>query len=208
VKFPELKRPQPPAGVLAPDAEEGLFVPAFDVRDWAMDVFVFEGALLRNPDHAHLSMALLGVLWTNVENERQMRPVVGTAEMTKPKPMLSKWEKARHRAQLRGWFGDEIPDFLITLYAPYAARIDNATFCALVEHELYHCALRHITHKGVPVWGIRGHDVEEFVGIVKRYGAGAAAGDTALLVEVAGKRPLIASAQIEGVCGTCLRLAA
>jgi hypothetical protein len=212
MKLPDLKRPFPPLSLTHLGSED-LFVPAPEVADWALDVFLFDGSLLYNPHHAHLQMATIGVLWTNEENDRQMRPVVGTAELTKPKPMMSKWEKSRHRAQLRGWFPNEdepgnIPDFLITLYAPYANRIDNPTFCALVEHELYHCALKHITTKGVPVWGIRGHDVEEFVGIVARYGVGAAAGDTVKLVEAARAKPTIAPAHIEGVCGTCLRLAA
>jgi hypothetical protein len=212
MRLPALRRPSPPPSLLKP-AGEDLFVPAPEVWDWALDVFLAEASPLYNPHHAHLSMASVGFLWTGEENDRQMLPVVGTAELTKPKPMLSKWEKARQRAQLRGWFAVDdnpapIPDFLITLYAPYAHRVDNATFCALVEHELYHCALKYITQKGMPVWGIRRHDVEEFVGIVERYGVGAAAGKTAELVEASRRKPLIAPAHIDGVCGTCLRLAA
>jgi hypothetical protein len=173
-----------------------------------------EGSPLHNPDHAHLLMASVVFIWTSEENERQMNRVVGTAELSRPKPMMGQWEKARYRAQFRGWFPPEehaewrMPDFLITLYAPFAAQADNATFCAVVEHELYHCALKRITDRGVPIWAIRGHDVEEFVGIVARYGVGAAAGKTVELVEASKKRPLIAPAQIDGVCGTCLRLVA
>jgi hypothetical protein len=44
---------------------------------------------------------------------------------------------------------------------------------------------------GLPVFGMIGHDVEEFVGIVRRYGAGSAAGRTRDLVAAAKKKPEI-----------------
>jgi hypothetical protein len=202
----ELKRPYPPAELVEAVGVDA-FWPAPDVATWAMDAFVFEGSPTTNPDHAHLMMASIGFLWTNAACDRKMRDVVGMAELTKPKPMENKWEKARKAVQLRDWF-TEIPDFLITLYAPYAHECDHYSFCALVEHELYHCALKTITSKGMPIWGILGHDVEEFVGVTARYGTGASAGKTRDLVNAANRKPLIGAAEIAGVCGTCLRLAA
>jgi hypothetical protein len=149
----------------------------------------------------------VAVLWTTVENGRHMRAIVGTAEM--PLPQGGKWQKARGLYQLRQWFGGE-PDFLITLSAEYAAGASDVTWCALVEHELYHCAHRRdafgipmFTRQGRPKFGIRGHDVEEFVGIVRRYGVKAAAGETAALVAAARGRPEIAAGEIRGLCGTC-----
>lgn len=213
MKLPALKRPHPPPLLLKP-AGEDLFVPAPEVADWAFDVFVNDASPLHNPDHAHLVMANVAFLWTNEESERQMNRVVGRAELTKPNPMLDAWAKSRHRAQFRGWFPAEdgepwrMPDFLITLYAPFAAQADDATFCAVVEHELYHCALKRITSQGVPVWGIRGHDVEEFVGVTARYGPGASAGKTLEFVRAANRKPLIAAADIRRMCGTGLKLAA
>jgi Putative phage metallopeptidase len=207
--FAKLKRPYPPEALLRP-ATEGVFVPDLVAAEWLLDTFVYEGTPLHNSDHTHLRMATIGVLWTNVRNIRQMLPVVGTAELTRPKPMQSAWEKARWQYQLRQWFDAEVPNFLITLYAPYVGTCEHATFCAICEHELYHCRLKEVTRRGVPIWGIYGHDVEEHVGVVARYGVGAAAGKTRELVAAAKRKPLIAPAHIAGVCGTekCLKLAA
>jgi uncharacterized FAD-dependent dehydrogenase len=51
---------------------------------------------------------------------------------------------------------------------------------------------------------------EEHVRVVELFGVGAAAGKTKELVEAARRGPLVAHAQIVGVCGThgCGRLAA
>lgn len=136
-----------------------------------------------------------------------MIPVAGMARLPRPNPVQDEWSKAMYWQQIEDWF-DHRPDFLITLYAPYANEVDNVSFCALVEHELYHCALKTITNKGKPIWGIKGHDVEEFVGIVERYGAGAAAGKTLDLIAASRRKPLIGQAEAAAVCGTCMRLVA
>ena len=57
---------------------------------------------------------------------------------------------------------------------------------------------------GRPVFAIRGHDVEEFVGVVERYGAEAT--NVQALVRAANKGPSIAQAAIANACGNCLRL--
>src|SRR3546814_16818671 len=41
--------------------------------------------------------------------------------------------------QIRNWFG-HAPDFLITISAVWAGDMDDANFCALIEHEMFHCA--------------------------------------------------------------------
>ena len=88
-------------------------------------------------------------------------------------------------------------------------------WCALVEHELYHIGQRDdgfgapaFTKDGMPKLGIRGHDVEEFVGIVRRYGAGGGASDTAKLVDAARRAPEVGHADIARACGTCILRAA
>jgi hypothetical protein len=48
---------------------------------------------------------------------------------------------------------------------------------------------------------MRGHDVEEFVGVVARYGAEATG--VAAIVDAAKAGPTIGRASIAGVCGTC-----
>ena len=163
-----------------------------------------------NEAHAHLREASLGFLWCALPNARQMNAVVGQAEMLSLQG--GKWQKARQEMQIEGWFGN-LPDFLLTFHADYADQCSDAAFCALVEHELYHCGQavdawgspRFSKMTGRPIFSMRGHDVEEFVGIVERYGVGAAAGQTAALVEAAKRTPIVCSADIAGACGTCGR---
>jgi hypothetical protein len=191
----------------------GTFAPALGLWDWARGVFVAEGAPLLNEDHHHLRGSNIGFLWTTRRNSRQMRRVVGMAQM--PQPPKSKWGlEAIAEQRLEEWFG-AVPDFWITLDAEYAAEADDLSFCSLVEHELYHCGQRPdkwgvpaFSADGRPRFGIRGHDAEEFVGIVARYGLGGAAGGVADLVRAAHREPTIGAAAVAGVCGTCLRTVA
>ena len=208
-----MQRPYPPFdltgidGTLAPNT----FTPAPDLIEWIVATFVAEGAPLVNEDHIHLRFATLAALWTNTPNSRGGRHIIGQAELMPPMAM-GKWQKARAEQQIVDWFG-EVPDFLLTFYAPTAAEMDDASFCALVEHELYHCGQerdRHgapkFTADGRPKLAIRGHDIEQFVGVVVRYGA-EAAGVTPM-IDAAKGGPTVARATVAGACGTCLRAAA
>lgn len=206
-------RPYPPEHLVSPSALDNsdAFEPAPELRDWIVDTFLSEDGDLANPDHAHLMQAELGVLWTNAENSKQMRIVLAQAEIMPPMAM-GKWQRARAIYQIEQWFGF-VPDFLLTFSAPACAGMDDATFCAVVEHELYHCAqardiygMPRFGKDGLPTFTMRGHDVEEFVGVVARYGS-TAAGVTGM-VEAASRRPSIALADIAGVCGTCALKAA
>ena len=105
------------------------------------------------------------------------------------------------------WFG-YVPSFLITLAADYCAGCSDAEFCAIVEHELYHIAQAldkygepKFTEEGLPRLKLRGHDVEEFVGVVRRYGASEG---VKALVEAANNPPEVAKINIARACGTCL----
>jgi len=206
-KAPRILRPQPPEVMLDDLRTPALFRPAYDVLDWIVDTFVADDGPLFNPDHAHLAWARIGVVWTNVPNRRQMREVAATAEM--PNAQGSVWVKARAEFQLSQWFG-EVPQFLLTFDALHAIVAPDLAWCARVEHELYHCAQLmdeydqpKFTRDGEPKFGIRGHDAEEFVGVVARYGVGAAAGGVAELVRAAQRRPSIGEAQAQLACGTC-----
>lgn len=187
------------------------FEPAPDLFDWIMSTFIKDGATLQNPEHAHLQFANLGVLWTNSDNSRNMRTVIGQAELMPPMAM-GKWQRCRAAQQVEDWFG-YMPDFLLTFSAPIAAIMDDASFCALVEHELYHCGVKRdrdgnakFKQDGTPAFAIRGHDVEEFVGVVARYGADAAG--VSEMVRAAGEQPTVGRAKLAGACGTCLRAVA
>lgn len=197
-------RPVPPSDIL--DDPAPRFVPAPELIDWARSSFIDDDAEHRNDDHQHLRFALLGALWTNVPNGRNGRRVLGQCEMGLPP--AGKWQRARIEAQLISWFG-LVPTFLLTFDAAYCLKCSDAEFMALVEHELYHCgqaldewgAPRFNKRTGEPVWALRGHDVEEFVGIVRRYGADAAG--VAELVDAANAGAEIAPIRIAQCCGTC-----
>jgi len=187
------------------------FEPASDLLEWARSTFIAETADLVNEDHAHLRVANIGMLWTNVENGRNGRRIIGQCEMGLPP--AGKWSRARIELQLTQWFG-HVPDFVLTFDAHYASICSDAEFCALVEHELYHAgqerdafgAPKFRKTTGLPAFTLRGHDVEEFVGVVRRYGADAAG--VRAMVDAANQEPAIARVRIAHACGTCqLRVA-
>ena len=201
------RRPAPPEEMLTENTRL-LFAPAFNLRDWMLNTFVAAGSPLYNEKHKHLAYANIGVLWTPVGNGKNNRRILGTAE--KPFAQGNKWSKARAMFQLEQWFG-EVPDFLITLDAHYATECDDWSFCALVEHEMLHCAQavdefgvpKIDEESGKPIFTIMGHDFEQFTNIVVRYGADVAGVQE--MVEAAKRRPLLGRAKIAGACGTCLR---
>lgn len=207
-----MDRPRPPVEL----TEFGLTGPAFqadhDAAAWLKSTFVRPASPLHNPDHAHLEHAAFGFLWTNVVNSRKGRRIVGQCEVGQPRGAMGKWPKARAEQQIVNWFGC-VPDFIITLDAMYAADCADTEFCALVEHELYHAGQDRdqygapkFTREGRPVFAIRGHDIEEFVGVVRRYGPDASG--VTPLIEAAKAGPQIAPASIARACGTCAARAA
>jgi hypothetical protein len=197
-----------PANLVIPGDQ---FVPCPKTLQWIRDTFLNEDSPLYNVEHDHLNSAQIGVLWTNAYNSRHGKQIVGTAELAKPPASLSKWAKARWEHQMKQWFGDVALDFVITLYAPYFAAIEELNQCASAEHELYHCGQqkdgfglpKFNRTTGKPLFTIRGHDAEEFVGIYRRYGYQAGAGDSVALVEAAMGKPEIGAAQMALMCGTC-----
>lgn len=179
--------------------------PASELWEWIQSEILADTGSLHNPDHAHLLDASVQVLWASQSFAKQGRTVLGQAEQVMFR--AGGWQKARQEQQMREWFGEE-PQFLITLAADYCAQCSDAEFCALVEHELYHIA--HKADKyGAPAFGddgmpkleMRGHDIEEFVGVVRRYGA---SHDVQQLIDAASRPPEVAKINIARACGTCL----
>lgn len=76
------------------------------------------------------------------------------------------------------WFGMTLPSWIITLSAGYCSVCTDREFCALVDHELYHISQaldefespKFHRDSGLPMLTMKGHDVEEFNGVVRRYG--------------------------------------
>jgi hypothetical protein len=190
-----------------------MFVLAPELVEWALAVLVSEAGPLYNPAHAHLANARIAALWTNVPNTSRGRRIVARAEKPSPPARAGKWERELWKLQLLEHGGGVEPDFRLIFDATLMAAADEASFCATVEHELLHCGQKlgpggapaYDRKTGRPRFRIVGHDVEEFVEIVRRYGVGAAAGDTAALVEAAKRPPVVGRSSIAGACGTCLR---
>ncbi|WP_462402273.1 putative metallopeptidase [Pseudomonas sp. Marseille-QA0332] len=198
-----MSRPIPPPHLL--DQVFLTLCPAPEVWDWVNAEILADVGSLRNPDHAHLLDANVQVLWASQSFAKQGRTVLGQAERVMHR--AGGWQKARQEQQMREWFGEE-PQFLITLAADYCAQCTDAEFCALVEHELYHIAQAtdqygapKFTQDGMPKLEMRGHDVEEFIGVVRRYGA---SNDVQQLIDAASRPPEVAKINIARACGTCL----
>jgi hypothetical protein len=179
--------------------------PAPEVWEWISTEILAHTGSIHNEDHAHLIGANIGILWASESFAKQGRVVLGQAEQVMHR--AGGWQKARMEQQMREWFGEE-PEFIITLAADYCATCSDADFCALVEHELYHIAQATdqygapaFTKTGAPKLKMQGHDVEEFVGVVRRYGASA---DVQALVDAANKPAEVGKLNISRACGTCL----
>ncbi len=195
-----------------PPMDLDRFKPAPEVRAWVEKEILAEDGLLYNPEHAHLIDADLEFLWAPGGFNKQMRRVIGQAEEVIFR--AGGWQKMRQEEQFLTWF-DRLPSFVITLDAHYAQQCADVDWCALVEHELYHVAHKKdefgapmFSKEGRPKLALRGHDVEEFVGVVRRYGVGDPGGAIAQLARAARNTPDIAPIRIAQACGTCLLRAA
>lgn len=201
-------RPLPPTLFISPPNPLPFIsiTPAREVYDWVQAQILSDDGALYNPDHSHLAGADIGFMWASSAFSKKGRTVLGQAEEVMLR--AGGWQKARMEQQMYEWFG-RVPKFIITLAADYCSQCSDLAFCALVEHELYHIAQatdeygapKFHRETGQPVLTLRGHDVEEFVGVVRRYGAG---DEVQALVDAAGKPPEVAHLNIARACGTCL----
>ncbi len=200
-KAPALARPAPPERL-------DRFVPAPELLAWVEQTILAQGGPLHNSDHAHLVDADLAFLWAPSAFEKAGRTVLGQAEQVMFR--AGGWQRARQEQQMIEWFC-RVPAFLITLAADYCLSCSDGEFCALVEHELYHLGQARdpfgapaFDKEGRPKLRIVGHDVEEFVGVVVRYGPSA---DVQRLAAAAGAAPAVPRLDIARACGCCLKAA-
>lgn len=184
------------------------FSPAPELLAWVERTILLEGGPIFNPDHRHLLDADLAFLWAPAAFEKAGRSVLGQAEQVMFR--AGGWQKARQEQQMVEWFG-RVPAFLITLAADYCATCSDADFCALVEHELYHIGQSMdaggapaFDKEGRPKLRIVGHDVEEFVGVVARYGPSE---DVQRMVAAAVATPAVPRLNLARACGCCLKAA-
>lgn len=214
-----LSRPMPPPALLEDLELVGgpSFLAAPDLVTWARETFIASGSPLENPGHAHLADANIGALWTRIPRRQHQRVILATTETPMPPAAANAWTRGRWADQMLGYFPEfegALPDFVLTFWTA-SAELDVTSWCALVEHELSHCGQVHdefgdpkFDKSGRPKFALQGHDVEEFVGVVERYGAGIFDGNVARLVEAGRRGPTIGRASIAGACGACLRGAA
>lgn len=145
--------------------------------EWAKKTFVDKNGPLFNKDHAHLKFADVLFVWSSVSFRSKGRTVVGTAQEGRQQGG-GPGKKDFSEFLYREWNGGKLPTFVITLAAPFFAEADPTSILAVVEHELYHCGQQRdefgfpkFNKDGLPMFAMRGHDIEEFVGVVKRYGS-------------------------------------
>ncbi|MFK3794735.1 putative metallopeptidase [Pseudomonas sp. NPDC088444] len=203
-----MNRPEPPNHLLKLSdlALLGIrLAPAPEVWEWIQAEILADTGSIHNTDHAHLIDADIAVMWASSGFEKAGRIVLGQAEQVAFR--AGGWQKARMEQQMRDWFGD-VPTFIITLAADYCSTCTDTEFCAIIEHELYHLAQATdqygapaFTKEGAPKLKLQGHDVEEFVGVVRRYGPST---EVQAMVDAANKPAEVGKLNISRACGTCL----
>lgn len=130
--------------------------------------------LLRLPEFEHLrdGEARIEFIMRGHEKIRQGRRILGTCHL----PTVQGQLKDVFEWMLEEKFG-EMPDYLIELEMDFWLESSERDREVLIFHELLHT--KHAIDKhgsarfdkeGNPVWDIRGHDVEEFAEVVRRYG--------------------------------------
>ncbi|HDG9785072.1 TPA: hypothetical protein PJH99_000150 [Raoultella ornithinolytica] len=206
--MPTERRPYPPLGFTNPENFRPYIaiIPANEVYGWVSDNILMEKGSLHNEDHCHLHTADIAFMWASNAFDKRGRVVLGQCEEVMLR--AGGWQKARMEQQMHEWFG-RIPKFIITLAADYCEQCNDLEFCALVEHELYHIAQatddygapKFNKETGMPVLKLRGHDVEEFVGVVRRYGASK---EVQEMVDAANRPAEVAHIDVARACGTCM----
>lgn len=200
-----LARPRPPL-------DGPAFARAPDVEEWLVQSFIDSRGPLYRESLSHLEQASVGVLWVRPCEKRRGKIVAGKASLMKPPQSLFGWEKGMWLDTMGGFFGEELPDFLIRFWVGSALEYDDASFCALAMHELLHCSqaedeyggFKFNKQTGLPIWSIRAHDLEEFSEVAEAFGVGALGMSGRQFYEALRNGPTIAQASIASACGTCL----
>lgn len=131
--------------------------------------------VMRMPEHRHLVENEIDIEWlmrdaTKVKAGRQ---VLGSVH----EPAVQGELRDMFEWLLTGLFG-RLPRFLVILDSEYWRQAGPEAREILVFHELAHIRQKEDRYgaprfdkDGMPVYGLRGHDVEEFTSVVARYGA-------------------------------------
>lgn len=131
--------------------------------------------VMRMPEHQHLRDNEIDIDWLmrNDEKIKQGRAILGTVY----EPTVQGELKDLFEFMLERLLG-RVPKFLVILDTQYWRKATDLQREILVFHELSHIRQKldrygapRFDKDGVPVYGLQGHDVEEFTQVVARYGA-------------------------------------
>lgn len=210
-------RPYPPPDLGLASRDDGTWPASFadapEVHAWIVAEVLDPEGRLHNPDHRHIDAGDFAVMWAGRRAESKGMRIAGTME--KLQLQEKTWSGQRAADVIHGIY-PLTPDHLMTLDAEICRTCGDAEFCALVEHELYHLGqvrdamgAPQFDREGRPKLCIRGHDVEEFIGVVARYGTGHADSNLSRMIAAARAGPTVQQARISAACGVCaLKLAA
>ena len=207
-------RPFPPTDLIdqAEEEEAIRLEPAVDLKEWVVSNFLTIGGHLYNPDHDHIAELLhdneefLAFAWASSAAVAKKRMVLGQCE--KVMFNVGGLKKARQEQQMRDWFSF-VPQYLITIDASFCEEASDNDFCALIEHELYHIGVErdedgeapYSDMTGLPKHYLASHDVEEFYGVVRRWGANES---VKRLVEITKQAPFVSDFNVSACCGNCV----
>lgn len=207
-------RPFPPANFFDQAEEEQAIrlIPAPELKAWVFANFLTLGGPLHNPDHDHIAEMLhdneefLAFAWASSAYKSKQAMVLGQCERVMFN--VGGWRKARQEQQMRDWFGF-VPTYLITIDGNFCDKANDREFCALLEHELYHIGverdedgeMQFSSSTGLPKHYLAGHDVEEFIGVTKRWGVSKS---VKRLVDAAKNPPFVSDLEISKCCGNCV----
>lgn len=164
-----METPSPPAPALNGDYGAFVYPPEHIHPD------PIAQQLLQLPEHEHLLHGEAIVDWLLMRDNKTKggRHVLGTVYL----PRIQGELNACFQWLLECHFG-RMPDFLIILDQTYWVESAPRLREILVYHELCHCIHKEnklgepmFDENERPRWGLRGHDVEEFTSVVRRYGA-------------------------------------
>lgn len=147
----------------------------YSLPDAATHPAIYAERVMRMPEHQHLVDNDIEVDYVMRKHEKVKsgRLVLGSVhEPTCQGEMAPLFEW-----MLEGLLG-KLPRFLIILDAEYWEQSDDQAREILIFHELCHIRQKvdrygapRFDKDGLPVYGLHGHDVEEFTSVVARYGA-------------------------------------
>jgi hypothetical protein len=134
---------------------------------------VIAARLMKLPEHSHLEDASIEWLFRTNPQIKQGRQILGTCYM----PTVTGGLRDFFVWMVERLFG-HFPDFLIVLDYDYWRESSPLLREILVYHEMCHAVQAvdkydapKFDKDGLPVWAIKGHDVEEFSSVVRKYGA-------------------------------------